>query len=76
MRVHELAKELGLTSKDLVAVLGEIGVPGLSASSTVPDGAISRLRASGGKATPGGKVKEAPVEETRPARPRATTSKP
>ena len=52
---------------EVLAVLGEIGVGGLSASSTVPDGAISRLRASGGKAEPGAKkVKEAPVAE--PAR--------
>ena len=77
MRVHELAKELGLSSKDLLAVLGEIGVGGLSASSTVPDGAISRLRASGGKAEPGAKkVKEAPVAEPTTAKPRASTSKP
>jgi translation initiation factor IF-2 len=76
VRVHELAKELGLTSKALLAVLGEIGVGGLSASSTVPDGAISRLRASGGKSTPGAKVKEAPVAEPTTAKPRTSTSKP
>ena len=34
-RVHELAKELGVTSKDLLAKLGEMGEFVKSASSTV-----------------------------------------
>ena len=54
MRVHELAKELGVASKDLIAVLKEMGVDGLTASSSVPDQAVPRLRASGGKAVPTG----------------------
>ena len=52
MRVHELAKELGVTSKELLATLEEMGVTGKSASSSVPDDIVPRLRASGGKATP------------------------
>ncbi len=52
MRVHELAKELGVTSKQLLATLEEMGVAGKSASSSVPDDIVPRLRASGGKATP------------------------
>ncbi len=74
MRVHELAKELGVTSKELVAVLKEMGVDGLTASSSVPDQAVPRLRASGGKAVPEAKMKEA-VEEPLPkrrAKPKAT----
>ena len=51
MRVHELAKELGVTSKDLVATLEQMGATGRSASSSVPEDLIPRLRASGGKAT-------------------------
>ena len=51
MRVHELAKELGVTSKELVASLEQMGATGRSASSSVPDDLIPRLRASGGKAT-------------------------
>ncbi|MGH2596351.1 MAG: translation initiation factor IF-2 N-terminal domain-containing protein, partial [Actinomycetota bacterium] len=51
MRVHELAKELGVASKDLVATLEQMGATGRSASSSVPEDLIPRLRASGGKAT-------------------------
>ncbi|HEY7667922.1 MAG TPA: translation initiation factor IF-2 [Actinomycetota bacterium] len=51
MRVHELAKELGVTSKELLAALEQMGSTGRSASSSVPEDLIPRLRASGGKAT-------------------------
>jgi translation initiation factor IF-2 len=51
MRVHELAKELGVTSKELISTLEEMGVSGRSASSSVPDELVPRLRASGGKPT-------------------------
>src|SRR5213083_1523017 len=51
MRVHELAKELGVTSKELLAALEQMGVSGKSASSSVPEDMVPRLRASGGKAT-------------------------
>ncbi len=51
MRVHELAKELGVTSKELLAALEQMGVTGRSASSSVPEDMLPRLRASGGKAT-------------------------
>ncbi len=65
MRVHELAKELGVTSKELLAALRDMGADGLTASSSVPDQAVPRLRASGGKAVPEAKMKEA-VEEPLP----------
>jgi translation initiation factor IF-2 len=65
VRVHELAKELGVASKELLAALKEMGVDGLTASSSVPDQAVPRLRASGGKAVPEAKMKEA-VEEPLP----------
>jgi translation initiation factor IF-2 len=65
VRVHELAKELGVASKELLAALKEMGVDGLTASSSVPDQAVPRLRASGGKAVPEAKLKEA-VEEPLP----------
>ncbi|MGH2591068.1 MAG: translation initiation factor IF-2, partial [Actinomycetota bacterium] len=70
MRVHELAKELGVASKELLAVLKEMGADGLTASSSVPDQAVPRLRASGGKAVPEAKIKEAVEEPTPKARPR------
>ena len=45
MRVHELAKELGVTSKELISTLEEMGVSGRSASSSVPDELVPRLLA-------------------------------
>jgi translation initiation factor IF-2 len=69
VRVHELAKELGVASKELLAALKEMGVDGLTASSSVPEQAVPRLRASGGKAVPEAKLKEAveePVPKPRP----------
>ncbi|MGH2660392.1 MAG: translation initiation factor IF-2 [Actinomycetota bacterium] len=66
MRVHELAKELGVTSKALLAALEAMGMEGRTASSSVPDEAVPRLRASGGKAVPGAKVKEAREAPTKP----------
>jgi len=71
VRVHELAKELGVASKELLAVLREMGADGLTASSSVPDQAVPRLRASGGKAVPEAKIKEAVEAPPSPkARPR------
>ncbi len=43
MRVHELAKELGVSSKELLGALKEMGADGLTASSSVPDQAVPRL---------------------------------
>jgi translation initiation factor IF-2 len=44
MRVHELAKELGVTSKELLETLEQMGVSGKSASSSVPEDIVPRLR--------------------------------
>src|SRR6266511_774518 len=70
MRVHELAKELEVTSKDLLAALDAMGFEGRTASSSVPDEAVPRLRASGGKAVPGAKPKAAREEPVAKARAR------
>jgi len=70
LRVHELAKELGVPSKELLAALKEMGLDGLTASSSVPDQAVPRMRASGGKAVPEAKMKEAVEEPLPKARPR------
>ena len=48
MRIHELAKELGVPSKEVLASLEAMGYEGRTASSTVPEEAIPRLRAGGG----------------------------
>ena len=71
MRVHELAKELGVSSKDLLATLEQMGVAGKSASSSVPDDMVPRLRASGGKATSApAKPREVLEPPTQPRKPK------
>src|SRR3954451_1284846 len=74
MRVHELAKELGVTSKELLASLADMGVAGKSASSSVPEDLVPRLRASGGEAT-GAPAKPREVLEP-PPQPRKPRAKP
>jgi translation initiation factor IF-2 len=68
MRIHELAKELGVTSKELLETLEKMGVTGKSASSSVPEDMVPRLRASGGKVTKAAKPRQ--VMEP-PPKPRA-----
>ena len=54
-RVHEVAKELGLTSKEVLAHLDKIGNPVKSHSSTIDEEVADRLRsdlANGAKAAP------------------------
>jgi translation initiation factor IF-2 len=72
VRVHELAKELGVASKELLAALEQMGVTGKSASSSVPDDMVPRLRASGGKATTTTKRREVlePPPQPRKAKPK------
>jgi translation initiation factor IF-2 len=79
VRVHELAKELGVASKELLVALKDMGIDGLTASSSVPDQAVPRLRASGGKAVPEAKIKEAveePLPKTRPRKKAETVEAP
>ncbi|HTG47475.1 MAG TPA: translation initiation factor IF-2 [Actinomycetota bacterium] len=72
MRVHELAKELGVTSKELLEALAQMGADGKSASSSVPDDLVPRLRASGGKATAAtAKPREVLEPPPQPRKPRA-----
>jgi len=59
VRVHELAKELGIESKDVLASLEVMGYESRTASSTVPEEAVPRIRAAGGKVKPGSKPKAA-----------------
>ncbi|MDP9297791.1 MAG: translation initiation factor IF-2 [Actinomycetota bacterium] len=67
MRVHELAKELGVTSKELLVTLEQMGATGRSASSSVPEDLVPRLRASGGKAVGTAAPKRREVLEPPPA---------
>ena len=82
MRIHELAKELGVSSKEILESLQEMGFEGRTASSTVPEEAVPRLRAAGGKVKPGSKPRSATadqlparrvVEAREPVGPKATT---
>jgi translation initiation factor IF-2 len=59
VRVHELAKELGVESREVLSSLEVMGYEGRTASSTVPEEAVPRLRAGGGKVKPGSKPKVA-----------------
>jgi translation initiation factor IF-2 len=70
MRIHELAKELGVASKDLLETLEKMGVTGKSASSSVPEELVPRLRASGGRATAAAKPREVLEPPPRPRKPK------
>ncbi|TMK82338.1 MAG: translation initiation factor IF-2 [Actinobacteria bacterium] len=74
MRIHELAKELGVQSKDILSSLEEMGYESRTASSTVPDEAVPRLRAAGGHVKPGSKPIGARVQPL-PATPRPSRSR-
>jgi translation initiation factor IF-2 len=79
VRIHELARELGVASKDILGSLEEMGYEGRTASSTVPDEAVPRLRAAGGKVKPGSKPKTATEDQLprrRAARDEATEAAP
>jgi len=70
VRVHELAKELGVSSKELLGTLEQMGVAGKSASSSVPEDLVPRLRASGGKATEAPKRREVLEPPPAPRKPK------
>ena len=70
MRVHELAKELGVSSKELLGTLEQMGVAGKSASSSVPEDLVPRLRASGGRATEAPKRREVLEPPPAPRKPK------
>jgi translation initiation factor IF-2 len=65
-RVHEVAKELGLTSKQVLAHLEAIGNPVKSHSSTIDEALADRVRTELGNGAPAD-----PVEVSAPAEPTA-----
>lgn len=72
-RVHEVAKELGLSSKEVLARLEEIGEPVKSHSSTIDESLADRLRADlGDGAAPGPTTQE----KRAPARTETAAAKP
>jgi translation initiation factor IF-2 len=77
MRIHELAKELDVSSRELLETLEKMGVTGKSASSSVPEDLVPRLRASGGKATKAAKPRQVMEPPPKPrAKPKPKTAKP
>lgn len=79
-RVHELAKELGVTSKEVLARLSEQGEFVKSASSTVEAPVARRLRESFGGGKPAAKTEApapaAPAKSAAPAAPAAAADSP
>ncbi len=81
-RVHEIAKELGLSSKEVLAHLDEIGDPATSHSSTIDEEVADRVRADlgNGSKAPGTKTtaKKKSTAKKTTAKPTAkkTTAKP
>ncbi|MDO5683669.1 MAG: translation initiation factor IF-2 N-terminal domain-containing protein, partial [Propionibacteriaceae bacterium] len=76
VRVYELAKELGLESKQVLKTLNDMGEFVRSASSTIEAPVVRRLRdrlASGGG---GGGSTEAPASGAKPSAPRKATPGP
>ena len=76
VRVHELAKELGITSKDAVTKLQELGEFVRSASSTIEAPVVRKLRNAFPDAAAASKS-EAPASAPKaPASPSATRPAP
>src|SRR3989304_4540778 len=59
MRIHELAKELQTTSKELIQALSHLGIEGKSPSSSLDKREIAKVRAHMAK----GKPHPAPIKE-------------
>ncbi|HEX3609666.1 MAG TPA: translation initiation factor IF-2 [Solirubrobacterales bacterium] len=83
-RVHEIAKEQGLSSKELLAALKGAGVEAKAAASAVEEAdalkAIQAAKGDGGAATatkvkPAAKAAEAPKPAAKPATPSSAASK-
>ncbi len=76
-RVHEVAKELGLSSKEVLAHLDEIGNPAKSHSSTIEEEVADRVRADlgNGSKAPGTKTTAKKKSTAKPAAPPKTAAK-
>lgn len=74
-RVHALAKELGISSKEAIEKLALIGVEVKSHSSTVEDDVAEKLRAAA-RETPDSKVPPKPAQPSEEAPPKAAEPEP
>ena len=69
LRVHELAKQLGVTSKELLATLKEQGEFVKTASSTIEPPVIKKMKAHYAKLNGGGADDNEKKEAPTPAKP-------
>jgi translation initiation factor IF-2 len=78
-RIYEIARELGVSSKDLIAKLEEMGMSGMKAANSVDDeehGLIVHLFEESGKGTPPEAVEEEAGGEAEPAQQEAEVKAP
>ncbi|MDF1486743.1 translation initiation factor IF-2 [Tessaracoccus caeni] len=75
-RVHEIAKELGITSKELLAKLGEMGEYVRGASSTLETPVVRRVRDAYGTGDKPASTPAPAATQARPAAPAAPQSRP
>ena len=66
LRVHELAKQLGVTSKELLATLKEQGEFVKTASSTIEPPVVKKMKAHYAKQNGGGDAADQNKEEAAP----------
>ncbi len=71
MKVHELAKELGIQSKDVITFLAEKGIEAKAAQSSIDDAAVAMVRKKFGKSEPAKENKEekAPAKAVKAEKP-------
>ncbi|MCW3037560.1 MAG: hypothetical protein JWM17_2872, partial [Actinobacteria bacterium] len=76
MRVHQIAKELGLASKDAVDMLTKLGVDVRNHASTIEDADAAKLRGlvRNGSATAAAATPSAPAPAPAPAAPTAPSA--
>jgi translation initiation factor IF-2 len=75
-RVHEIAKERGLSSKEVLAALQSAGVEAKAAASTVDEDAALKALGGAGTATPAAKAAPAPAAAAPASKPAAKPIRP
>ena len=76
IRVYELAKELGKTSKEVMAVLAEKNIEVTTHMATLEENQVSMVRAKLGEPKPAKEEKQAPKQEATPAQAQTQEAKP
>lgn len=76
MRVHELAKELDITSKELLAMLKKLNIPAKSHMSALDEAAVERVRSKPTPAKPAAAPKKPAPKKPAAAKAKAAPAKP